>query len=58
MPMKSDVGSLDEARYSDLFKKLDKDGNGKIDIKDLSTELKELGVCESYAQVSFRVFLS
>lgn len=40
-----------EERYTDLFKKLDKGGDGRIDIKDLTTELKELGVCESYAAV-------
>lgn len=41
-----------EERYSELFKKLDKGGDGRIDIKDLSSELKELGVCESYAEVN------
>lgn len=40
-----------EERYNDLFKKLDKGGDGRIDIKDLTSELKELGVCESYAAV-------
>lgn len=40
-----------EERYTDLFKKLDKGGDGRIDIKDLTSELKELGVCESYAAV-------
>ena len=41
-----------EVRYNDLFKKLDKGGDGRIDIKDLTSELKELGVCESYAEVN------
>lgn len=40
-----------EERYNELFKKLDKGGDGRIDIKDLTSELKELGVCESYAEV-------
>lgn len=40
-----------EERYTDLFKKLDKGADGRIDIKDLTSELKELGVCESYAEV-------
>lgn len=41
------------ARYNELFKKLDKGGDGRIDIKDLTAALKELGMCESYAAVSF-----
>lgn len=41
------------ARYAELFKKLDKGGDGRIDIKDLTAALKELGMCESYAAVSF-----
>lgn len=41
---------MDE-RYAELFKKLDKGGDGRIDIKDLTDELKELGMCESYAAV-------
>lgn len=40
-----------EERYNDLFKKLDKGGDGRIDISDLTTELSRLGVCESYAAV-------
>lgn len=40
-----------EERYSELFNKLDKGRDGRIDIKDLSSALKELGVCESYAAV-------
>lgn len=46
-----------EERYTDLFKKLDKGGDGRIDIKDLTSELKELGVCESYAAV-IKIFQS
>lgn len=42
----------DEERLTKLFKRLDRDSNGKIDIFDLSAALKEFGVCETYAQVS------
>lgn len=41
-----------EQRYADLFKKLDKGGDGRIDIKDLSGELASIGVCTSYAEVN------
>ncbi|KAL3284804.1 hypothetical protein HHI36_018944 [Cryptolaemus montrouzieri] len=40
----------DEERLEKLFKKLDKDGNGKIDILDLSDALKEHGVHQHYAE--------
>lgn len=43
-----------EERYGDLFKKLDKGRDGRIDISDLTSALKELGVCESYAAVRNR----
>lgn len=42
----------DEERLEKLFTKLDKDGNGKIDIHDLSVALKEFGVHHQYAEVS------
>lgn len=38
-------------KYKEIFAKLDKDGNGSIDIKDLTQALKEMGVNESYAEV-------
>lgn len=41
----------DEERLEKLFKSLDLDGNGKIDIHDLSIALKEFGVHHRYAQV-------
>lgn len=41
----------DEERLGKLFKTLDKDGNGKIDIHDLSVALKEFGVHHHYAEV-------
>lgn len=42
----------DEQRLEDLFNKLDKDSNGRIDIHDLSEALKDLGLCGTYAEVS------
>jgi solute carrier family 25 phosphate transporter 23/24/25/41 len=41
----------DEERLENLFKSLDVDGNGKIDIHDLSLALREFGVNQSYAKV-------
>ncbi|KAM7249361.1 hypothetical protein ACFE04_019888 [Oxalis oulophora] len=40
----------DEERLSKLFNRLDLDGNGKIDIYDLSVALKELGVSHGDAE--------
>lgn len=42
----------EEQRLEELFKTLDKDSNGRIDIHDLSEALKELGLCGTYAEVS------
>lgn len=42
----------DEERIERMFKALDLDGNGKIDIHDLSVFLKETGVSPHYAKVS------
>lgn len=44
----------DEERLEKLFITLDTDGNGRIDIHDLSTALKDFGVHSLYAQVSRR----
>lgn len=41
----------DEQRLEELFKKLDKDRNGRIDIHDLSEALKDLGLSHQYAEV-------
>lgn len=43
----------DEERLEKLFNTLDKDGNGKIDVHDLSDSLKKFGVHHRYAEVSF-----
>lgn len=47
----------DEQRLEEVFKKLDKDSNGRIDIHDLSEALKDLGLCGTYAEVSVAVGL-
>lgn len=41
----------DEERLENLFKSLDVDGNGKIDIHDLSVALRDSGVNQTYAKV-------
>lgn len=40
-----------EERLEKLFVTLDKDGDGKIDVRDLSAALKECGVHYHYAEV-------
>lgn len=41
----------DEERLEKLFKTLDRDGNGRIDISDLSAALKDVGLSHKYAEV-------
>lgn len=41
----------DEERIEKIFDDLDIDGNGKIDIHDLSKTLKDSGVNQLYAKV-------
>lgn len=48
---KHELPQEDEERYGELFKNLDIDGKGKIDIHDLSAALKESGLDYKYAQV-------
>lgn len=43
----------DEERLGKIFNNLDLDGNGKIDIHDLSVALKEFGVSHGDAQVIY-----
>ena len=45
----SGINPEDRKRYEELFKKLDVNNNGKIDLHDLKAQLG----CEKYAQVSF-----
>ncbi|XP_036338124.1 calcium-binding mitochondrial carrier protein SCaMC-3 isoform X2 [Rhagoletis pomonella] len=40
----------DEERLEKLFKRLDRDGNGRIDIHDLSEALREFGLSSVYAE--------
>ncbi|XP_059217202.1 calcium-binding mitochondrial carrier protein SCaMC-2 isoform X2 [Stomoxys calcitrans] len=40
----------DEERLGKLFKQLDRDGNGRIDIHDLSEALREFGLSSVYAE--------
>lgn len=48
----------DDERLGKLFNNLDIDGNGKIDIHDLSVALKQYGVSHRYVQVCFKFFLT
>lgn len=41
----------DEERLEKLFKTLDRDCNGRIDIADLSAALKDVGLSHKYAEV-------
>ena len=54
-----EIPKEDEERLEKLFAKLDTDGNGKIDIHDLSAALKELAphINRSYAEVRISTFL-
>ncbi|KAK9306819.1 hypothetical protein QLX08_002701 [Tetragonisca angustula] len=40
----------DEKRFEMIFQKLDLDGNGRIDVKDLSKALRNVGVDKYYAE--------
>lgn len=42
----------EEKRLEEVFRKLDLDGNGKIDIRDLSEALKGSKFGQQYAEVS------
>lgn len=45
-----ELPQADEERLERIFKKLDRDGNGRIDIHDLSAALKEFGLSHQYAE--------
>ncbi|GAB0101028.1 calcium-binding mitochondrial carrier protein SCaMC-1-like [Sergentomyia squamirostris] len=45
-----ELPQAEEERLEKLFKSLDKDGNGKIDIHDLSEALKDSGLSRQYAE--------
>uniref|UniRef100_A0A4Y0BLV9 EF-hand domain-containing protein n=1 Tax=Anopheles funestus TaxID=62324 RepID=A0A4Y0BLV9_ANOFN len=45
-----ELPQADEERLEKIFKKLDRDGNDRIDIHDLSAALKEFGLSHQYAE--------
>lgn len=45
MPPKNESSEEMDKRYENLFKKLDKSSSGRINIVDLTTKLRELGLC-------------
>ncbi|XP_055611106.1 calcium-binding mitochondrial carrier protein SCaMC-2 isoform X2 [Uranotaenia lowii] len=45
-----ELPQADEERLEKIFNKLDRDGNGRIDIHDLSEALKEFGLSHQYAE--------
>lgn len=46
-----ELPQADEERLEKLFNTLDRDGNGRIDIHDLSAALKDVGLSHKYAEV-------
>lgn len=56
---KSSNSTVDETdletteRLSMIFKQLDRSGNGRINIRDLTSALKGFGTSHQYAEVSF-----
>lgn len=62
VPSNSSVQETDseiEERLANIFRHLDKNGNGRIDIQELTSTLKDSGVSRQYAEVSsFSQFFS
>lgn len=52
-----ELPAQDEERLERLFQTLDLDGNGRIDVLDLSRALREVGVHTQYAQVFAHISL-
>lgn len=52
--MPNEIPAEDEERLERIFNQLDRDGDGKIDIHDLSAALHEFGLSSVYAEVSYR----
>lgn len=48
--MQSDLE--DEQRLAKIFKQLDRNGSGRIDMQDLTAALKGFGMSAQYAEVS------
>lgn len=51
-----ELPAQDEERLEKIFQKLDLDGNGRIDVHDLSKALHEVGVHKQYAEVIVFLF--
>lgn len=47
-----------EERLGQIFKQLDRNGNGRIDIQELTTALKDSGVSHQYAEVNLNGSMS
>lgn len=45
-----------EKRLSSIFERLDRNGNGRINIQDLTSALKGVGMSAHYAEVSVILF--
>lgn len=41
-----------DERLAVIFKQLDRNGNGRIDIQELTASLKDLGMAHQYAEVN------
>lgn len=48
----SESESESEERLALIFKRLDRNGNGRIDIQELTSSLKRSGIPHQYAEVS------
>lgn len=53
-----ELPAQDEERLASLFQRLDLDGNGRVDVHDLSQALREVGVHTQYAQVFIKRFFT
>lgn len=51
-----ELPAQEEERLSKIFNQLDHDGNGKIDVHDLSNALHKVGVHKRYAEVILLTF--
>lgn len=47
-----------EERLGHIFKQLDRNGNGRIDIQELTTALKDSGMSHQYAEVNLNVTIN
>lgn len=59
-PIASDSSNNDsdmesEKRLANIFRQLDRNGNGRIDIQELTEALKGFGISQQYAEVSINL---